>query len=440
MTPTALLLAYLMTSPPSFDGSKAGERRRGRRHQALLVPAGQVHDGQPARRAGAAAGRGPGRGDAHQGLLGRASTRSRRASGSASSASCPGELTAELPEGDDYPVGNVNFAEAEAFCRKLTELARKSGELPAGLGVPAAHRGAVGVRLPGRDHDRHGVRRQAQQQAGELPGQAVQRRRGRGRRWGRRPRSAATRRTPGACTTCTATPSSGAGTGTTRSCPAASIPTCTSARRGEPNRDGTFRGPPGRRLDRRRLALPVGLSAAVRARAALRPHRLPGRGRPAVEQARARAGPAPCLPRVPRRRPGCTHPLRTRVARLVPAARNLSLPCRFARVRLDIRHSPMIGGCLRGLLDRRGSDDSPRTTDRRHDALRLLSIRSNLRGLSLRAPGPVSLAHRNATSLPAPMAYSMESHLRGIVFRRVVRDRPACRRDGVAWNGYGRAR
>jgi formylglycine-generating enzyme required for sulfatase activity len=44
----------------------------------------------------------------------------------------PGELTAELPEGDDYPVGNVNFAEAEAFCQKLTELARKSGDLPEG--------------------------------------------------------------------------------------------------------------------------------------------------------------------------------------------------------------------------------------------------------------------------------------------------------------------
>src|SRR5262245_6123872 len=42
----------------------------------------------------------------------------------------PGELTAELPEGDDYPVGNVNFAEAEAFCAKLTELGRESGELP----------------------------------------------------------------------------------------------------------------------------------------------------------------------------------------------------------------------------------------------------------------------------------------------------------------------
>jgi formylglycine-generating enzyme required for sulfatase activity len=44
----------------------------------------------------------------------------------------PGPLTAELPEGDEYPVGNVNFAEAERFCRKLTESARTSGELPAG--------------------------------------------------------------------------------------------------------------------------------------------------------------------------------------------------------------------------------------------------------------------------------------------------------------------
>jgi formylglycine-generating enzyme required for sulfatase activity len=46
--------------------------------------------------------------------------------------SLPGELTAELPEGDDYPVGNVNFAEAEAFCRNLTERAKASRELPEG--------------------------------------------------------------------------------------------------------------------------------------------------------------------------------------------------------------------------------------------------------------------------------------------------------------------
>jgi formylglycine-generating enzyme required for sulfatase activity len=43
----------------------------------------------------------------------------------------PGALTAELPEGDDFPVGNVNFAEAEGFCRKLTELAHQGGSLPA---------------------------------------------------------------------------------------------------------------------------------------------------------------------------------------------------------------------------------------------------------------------------------------------------------------------
>ncbi len=42
----------------------------------------------------------------------------------------PGDLTLELPEGDSFPVGNVNFAEAEEFCHKLTELGRQSGDLP----------------------------------------------------------------------------------------------------------------------------------------------------------------------------------------------------------------------------------------------------------------------------------------------------------------------
>jgi formylglycine-generating enzyme required for sulfatase activity len=35
-------------------------------------------------------------------------------------------------EGDDFPVVEVNYAEVEGFCRKLTEQARKSGDLPAG--------------------------------------------------------------------------------------------------------------------------------------------------------------------------------------------------------------------------------------------------------------------------------------------------------------------
>ncbi len=40
----------------------------------------------------------------------------------------PGKLTAG--EGDDFPVGTVNFAEAEGFCRRLTESAQASADLP----------------------------------------------------------------------------------------------------------------------------------------------------------------------------------------------------------------------------------------------------------------------------------------------------------------------
>jgi formylglycine-generating enzyme required for sulfatase activity len=42
----------------------------------------------------------------------------------------PGELTAGGGEGNDLPVYNLNYAEAEAFCRKLTEKAHASSELP----------------------------------------------------------------------------------------------------------------------------------------------------------------------------------------------------------------------------------------------------------------------------------------------------------------------
>ena len=42
----------------------------------------------------------------------------------------PAAPTAELPAEDDLPVGNVNFAEVEAFCRRLTERAHESGALP----------------------------------------------------------------------------------------------------------------------------------------------------------------------------------------------------------------------------------------------------------------------------------------------------------------------
>src|SRR5258708_19312320 len=42
----------------------------------------------------------------------------------------PGELTAGGGEGDDLPLYNINYAEAEGFCRTLTRRARASGELP----------------------------------------------------------------------------------------------------------------------------------------------------------------------------------------------------------------------------------------------------------------------------------------------------------------------
>jgi sulfatase modifying factor 1 len=42
----------------------------------------------------------------------------------------PGELSAG--GGDDFPVYNVNYAEAETFCRELTALVRASGALPNG--------------------------------------------------------------------------------------------------------------------------------------------------------------------------------------------------------------------------------------------------------------------------------------------------------------------
>ena len=43
----------------------------------------------------------------------------------------PGPLTKELPAGANLPVGNVNFAEAEAFCAEVTRQSRRAGDLPA---------------------------------------------------------------------------------------------------------------------------------------------------------------------------------------------------------------------------------------------------------------------------------------------------------------------
>ena len=130
----------------------------------------------------------------------------------------------------------------------------------------------MGVRLPGRDHDRHGVRRQAQQQAGEFPGQALQRGRGgavarEGGR-GRQPhgeRVGAARRAR-----------------RRRSRPARRELHCaveSDARR--------VARAPGRVLGRRGLALPVCLTIAVRTGAASRPLRFSRCRRPVMSPRRS---------------------------------------------------------------------------------------------------------------------------------------------------------
>jgi len=118
-----------MAETDSFDGAKAGDEREVAGIKLCWCPAGRFIMGsrrdEPERRPGEdqvevtlTKGFWMGKYEATQGQW-------KRVIGN-----LPGELTAELPEGDDFPVGNVNFAEAETFCHKLTELGRQSGDLP----------------------------------------------------------------------------------------------------------------------------------------------------------------------------------------------------------------------------------------------------------------------------------------------------------------------
>ena len=195
----------------------------------------------------------------------------------------PGELTAELPEGDDFPVGNVNFAEAEAFCRKLTELARKSGELPEDweFRLPTEAQWEYACRAGTTTATAFGDKLSSKQanfkgkpyngaEAGPSLGRAAKVGSYPANAWGLHDmhgnifewcRDWYHAKLPG-----------GVDPGPVR-------------REGhgadEPGRR-RLAGAPGRLLGRRRLALPVGLPPAVRAGAALRPHRLPRRGGAAV--------------------------------------------------------------------------------------------------------------------------------------------------------------
>jgi formylglycine-generating enzyme required for sulfatase activity len=123
--------AGLAVAPDEFDGTKAGEEKTIAGVRLCWCPPGKFTMGsppdEPERRPDEAQvevtltrGFWAGKYEITQGDWKRVVGR------------LPGPSTAELPAGDDYPVGNVNFAEAEAFCRKLTETARKAGDLPEG--------------------------------------------------------------------------------------------------------------------------------------------------------------------------------------------------------------------------------------------------------------------------------------------------------------------
>ncbi|MFO0892128.1 MAG: formylglycine-generating enzyme family protein [Isosphaeraceae bacterium] len=125
------LLAGLAVAPPPFEGSRPGEERQVAGVKLCWCPPGRFLMGsppdEPERRPGEdrvevtlTRGFWAGKYEVTQGDW-------KRVIGA-----LPGPPTVELPERDELPVGNVNFAEAEAFCRRLTERARASGDLPAG--------------------------------------------------------------------------------------------------------------------------------------------------------------------------------------------------------------------------------------------------------------------------------------------------------------------
>ena len=113
--------------PATFGGTKAGDEREVAGVKLCWCPAGKFMMGSPAREPE----RRPGEDQVEVTLskgfwIGKyevTQSQWKRIVGE-----FPGKYTAG--EGDDYPAYDINFAAAEAFCRKLTEKARTAGDLP----------------------------------------------------------------------------------------------------------------------------------------------------------------------------------------------------------------------------------------------------------------------------------------------------------------------
>jgi formylglycine-generating enzyme required for sulfatase activity len=130
-----LPINYSMADPDgglvadSFNGAKAGEKRVVGGVAFCWCPAGKFTMGSPATEPE----RRPGE-DQVEVTLTRgfwmAKFEATQGDWKRTMGPLPGPLSEELPAGDDFPVGNVNFAETETYCRKLTELTHASGQLP----------------------------------------------------------------------------------------------------------------------------------------------------------------------------------------------------------------------------------------------------------------------------------------------------------------------
>jgi formylglycine-generating enzyme required for sulfatase activity len=128
-TPPASTTEARPVAPATFAGSKAGEEREVAAVRLCLCPPGRFRMGSPPDEPDHRPDEGPvevtltkgfwmGRDEVTQGQWKRVM----------------GEFPHEQPEGegDDFPVVEVNYGEAEAFCHALTERARKGGDLPGG--------------------------------------------------------------------------------------------------------------------------------------------------------------------------------------------------------------------------------------------------------------------------------------------------------------------
>src|SRR5262249_16470343 len=112
-----------------FSGSRAGAEQEVAGVKLCWCPAGRFTMGSPSTEAERRPDEGPVKGRLTRGFwAGKYEVTPGQWKGRGGK--LPGELTEAGGKGDDFPVYNVNYLQAEAFCKKLTEQGHRSGDLP----------------------------------------------------------------------------------------------------------------------------------------------------------------------------------------------------------------------------------------------------------------------------------------------------------------------